>query len=190
MLVSTFEVLVKPQLPAVAQIKNLSRNVIQGYFLTIANVNFFPVTVSVVFTINFPDDPITLPKNFADFLNAVDISGINLISNQLVPETVPKNNKARLTFTVPENTTGLLILQPNILDTETLLSANFEARGYAEIFLSSLSGSDSATLLVTPEHRGTFYKDLAGATLADVGLDQIAYALPVNNGGIFTLSNS
>jgi hypothetical protein len=194
MLVSTFEVLVKPQLPSVAGIANLSRNVIQGYFLTIANVNFFPVTVSVVFTVNFPEDPedpITLPKNFADFLNAVDISGINLISsNQLVPETVPKNNKARLTFTVPENTTGLLILQANILNPATLLAANFEARGYVEIFLSSLSGSDSATLLVTPEHRGTFYKDLNGATLADVGLDQIAYALPVSNGGIFTLSNS
>jgi hypothetical protein len=192
MLVSTFEVLVKPQLPLVAGIANINRNVIQGYFLTIANVNFFPVTVSVVFTINFPDDPVTLPKNFADFLNAVDISGINLISNQLVPETVPQNNKARLTFTVPENTTGLLILQADILknNSETLLAANFEARGYVEIFLSSLSGSDSATLLVTPEHRGTFYKDLNGEKLTDVGLDQIAYALPVSNGGIFTLSNS
>lgn len=192
MLVSTFEVLVKPQLPPVAGLKNINRNVIQGYFLTIANVNFFPVTISVVFTINFPDSPVTLPKNFTDFLNAIDISGTNLISNQLVPETVPQNNKARLTFTIPENTTGLLILQADILQNKsaTLLAANFEARGYVEIFLSSLSGSDSATLLVTPEHRGTFYKDLNGEKLVDVGLDQIAYALPVSNGGVFTLSNS
>lgn len=197
MLVSTFEVLVKPQLPSVAGIKNLSRKVIQGYFLTIANVNFFPVTISTVFTVRFPEnpaDPTALPKNFKDFFNAVDITGDNLFSNAnvdatLVPEIVPQNNKARLTFTLPANDTGLLILQPNILNPQILAGENFEARGYVEIFLSSLSGSDAATLIVTPEQRGTFYKDLKGKTSGEVGLDQIAYALPVANGGIFKLSN-
>lgn len=198
MLVSTFEVLVKSQFPAVGVGESLSRKVIQGYFLTVANVNFFPVTVSVVFTVKFPEDPLNptaLPKDFKDFLNAVDISGINLFSNAnsdatLVPEIVPQNNKARLTFTLPENATGLLLLQANLLNPEITSGANFEARGYVEIFLSSLSGSDTATLIVTPEHRGTFFKDLNGETPADVGLDQIAYALPVSNGGVFTLSNS
>jgi hypothetical protein len=207
MLVSTFEVLVKPQLPKklpplpvppLPETVNLSRTVIQGYFLTIANVNFFPVTVSIVFTIKFPEDPGApvppRPANFDDFLDAVDISGVNLFATTippavLVPEIVPQNNKARITFTLPENGTGLLILQPNILRPDILTDANFEARGYVEIFLSSLSGSDEATLLVTPEHRGTFFKDLNGATPAEVGLDQIAYALPVSNGGIFRLSN-
>jgi hypothetical protein len=197
MLVSTFEVLVKPQLPAVAGIKKLSRKVIQGYFLTIANVNFFPVTVSLVFTIKFPNDPTTLterPKNFKDFLEAIDLSGVNIISAinpgaKLVPELVPQNNKARITFTLPENGTGLFILQPNILDSKLLSEANFEARGYVEIFLSSLSGSNDATLMLTPEHRGTFFKDFNGATPDDVGLDQIAYPLPISNGGIFNLSN-
>lgn len=197
MLVSTFEVLVKPQLPAVPGIENLSRKVIQGYFLTLANVNFFPVTVSLVFTVKFPKnplDPAALPKNFEDFLDAVDISGINLFppdpQAKLVPEIVPQTNKARLTFTLPENATGLLLLQANILNPEILAGADFEVRGYVEIFLSSLSGSDTATLLVTPEQRGTFFKDLDGKTPADVGLDQIAYSLPVSNGGVFKLSNS
>jgi hypothetical protein len=197
MLVSTFEVLVKPQLPKVAGISSLSRTVIQGYFLTIANVNFFPVTVSIVFTVKFPEDPSdpnTRPQSFDDFLEAVDISGVNVISvlnpgTELVPELVPQNNKARITFTLPENGTGLLIVQPNILDAKLLLDANFEARGYVEIFLSSLSGSNDATLMVTPEHRGTFFQNLEGATPADVNLDQIAYALPISNGGIFNLSN-
>jgi hypothetical protein len=202
MLVSTFEVLVKPQLPRSsdfppgitlpAGFDNLSRNVIQGYFLTIANVNFFPVTVSVVFTIKFPEGPggaILSPVNFDEFINAVDISGVNLFATKLIPEVVPQNNKARITFTLPENGTGLLILQPNILKDKVINDAKFEARGYVEIFLSSLSGSDEATLLVTPEQRGTFFKDLNGATPADVGLDQIAYALPISNGGVFRLSN-
>lgn len=195
MLVSTFEVLLKPQLPSVAGIKPLSRKVLQGYFLTIANVNFFSVTVSVVFTIKFPEDPNSAPQpqSFKDFLNAVDISGQNLLTGQsssatLVPELAP--NKARLTFTIPANGTGLLILQPDILNQPGLLkSANFEARGYVEIFLSSLSGSDTATLLVTPEHRGTFFQDNKDGTLSSTGLDQIAYPLPVANGGIFKLCN-
>ncbi len=200
MLVSTFEILLKPQLPSDSpELKKLSRKVIQGYFLTIANVNFFPVTVSVVFTIKFPVDPdveTERPTSWKDFLNIVDISGQNLFSGgspqaTLVPEIVPQNNKARITFTLPENGTGLLILQPNILPPSDLLTvANFEARGYVEIFLSSLSNSDTATLLVTPEHRGTFFNNLEGENPDDVGLDQIAYSLPISNGGVFNLSNS
>jgi hypothetical protein len=189
MLVSTFEILLKSQLPPVPALAKLNRKVIQGYFLTVANVNIVPVTVSIVFTIKFPTGGTLFPDNFADFLDAVDISGTNLFGS-LIPEAVPQSNKARLTFTLPENTTGSLILQADITKPAILAAENFEARGYVEIFLSSLSGSDRATLLVTPEHRGTFYKDLNGTTPDKVGLDQIAYALPVSNGGVFTLSNA
>jgi len=197
-LISNFEVLLKPQLPTNAGIDQLSRKVIQGYFLTISNVNFFPVTVSVVFTVRFPVNPDSTterPNSWKDFLDVVDISGENLFPgdpfrSKLVPEVVPQNNKARVTFTLPENGTGLLLLQPNILPPSNLLAtADFEARGYVEIFLSSLSGSDTATLLITPEHRGTFFKNFEGENSGEVNLDQIAYALPVSNGGVFKLSN-
>ena len=207
MLVSTFEVLLKPQFPRIpgvsdAQIEALTRTTIQGYFLTIANVNFFPVTVSLVFTIRFPVDPMGTsterPTSFQDFIDAVDISGQNIFptspqnSSQatLVPEIVPQNNKARLTFTIPENTTSLFVLQPDFIrKPELLQEANFEARGYVEIFLSSLSGSDTATLLVNPEQRGTFFKDLDAKDFSKIGLDQTTYNLPVSNGGVFKLSN-
>jgi len=205
-LVSTFELLLKPQLPAATTdefpaLGNLSRNILQGYFLTISNVNFFDVTVSIVLTVQFPVHPLdpkvrTLTIN--DFLQALDISGDNLIASSsipdsqvlgtLTPEVAP--NKARLTFILPANATGLLLIQPNILDKKLLAALNFEARGYVEVFLSSLSGSDSATLLITPEHRGTFFKDINGETFPQVGLDQISYALPVSNGGVFRLSNN
>ena len=202
-LVSTFELLVKSQLPSVpalpaGPLTNLSRIALQGYFLTIANVNFFDVTLSVVFTIKFPTNPggpSVRPTSFREFLSVVDITGTNLLPGQarqaaLEPEIVPKNNKARLTFTIPANETGLLLLEPNILPPSDLLTnPNFEARGYVEVFLSSLSGSDSATLLLTPEHRGTFFKNAAGANPDAINLDQIAYALPISNGGVFKLSN-
>jgi hypothetical protein len=204
MLVSTFEVLLKPQFPTIpGGFTALTRTTIQGYFLTIANVNFFPVTVSVVLTIKFPTDPDDAserPTSFADFIDAVDISGQNVFpigsppptptgpQATLVPEII--NNKARLTFTIPENATSLFVLQPNFIkQPELLKAANFEARGYVEIFLSSLSGSDTATLLVNPEQRGTFFKTLDSENLAEIGLDQTTYNLPVSNGGVFKLSN-
>jgi hypothetical protein len=195
-LVSTFEVLLKPQLPPIPELKKLSRKVIQGYFLTLSNVNFFPVTVSIVFTIKFPVDPNSTterPTSWSDFLNAVDITGENLLSPgqiKLEPVIMEENSKARITFTLPANGTGLLLLQPNIVPPSDLLAtANFEARGYVEIFLSSLSGSDTATLILNPEQRGTFFRENEGK-IDSTSLDQIAYALPVSNGGVFKLSNS
>ncbi len=202
MLVSTFELLLKPQfptppnttppIPGNPNIANISRAVLQGYFLTIANVNFIDVTVSLVFTVTFPITiPPSFPANFSDFLDALDITGTNLVgtSTQLIPEIL--NNKARLTFTIPKNDTSLLVVLPNIVKRPELLkNQNFEVRGYVEVFLSSLSGSDTATLLVTPQLRGTFFRDATATDLTKAGLDQIAYDLPVSNGGVFTLSNS
>jgi hypothetical protein len=201
MLISSFELLLKPQFPkdapipttqGVPDIKQLSRTVIQAYFLTISNVNTFDVTVSLEFTIKFPTDTVPeVPKSFKDLIDALDITGKNLFNTQLVPEIVPGSDKARLTFTIPSNTTSLLVLQPDFISKPQLLNdANFEARGYAEISVISLSGSETATLLVTPQLRGTFFKDLAAKDFPNIGLDQIAYTLPVRNGGVFEFSNS
>jgi hypothetical protein len=200
MLISSFELLLKPQfskgvVDPKSPISNLSRTVIQAYFLTISNVNTFDVTVALEFTIRFPIDSVKeLPTSFKDLIDAVDITGTNLIppkgNDPLVPELV-NNNKARLTFTIPSNATSLLVLQPDFINNLNLLQdANFEARGYAEISIISLSGSETATLLVTPQLRGTFFKDLNAKDFPDFGLDQIAYDLPVKNGGVFEFSNS
>ena len=196
MLLSTFELLLKPQFPTDAPVSTdvakLSRTVIQGYFLTIANVNSFDVTVSIVFTLRFPNDtrPET-PTSFKDIIDAIDISGQNVFDSQLVPELGAENTKARLTFTIPANATSLLVVQPDFINNPQLLrDANFETRGYVEIFLSALSNSNCATLLVTAQLRGTFFKTLDADALADIGLDQVAYDLPVSNGGVFMLSNS
>jgi hypothetical protein len=171
MLVSTFELLVKPQLPKELQqppFDKISRTVIQGYFLTLANTTNFNVRVSLVFTAL---SPILDPANTITFL---DILGDN------VPGDVDPSTPGKTSFplTIPANDTGLFILQPDpALLTNT--DPDFEVRGYVEIFLSSLSPSRTATLLLTPEHRGTFFKDL---TAADPQLDQIIYPLPTATG--------
>ena len=200
MLVSTFELLVKPQFPkdapvppqGVPDITKLSRTVIQAYFLTIANVNNFEVTVSLEFTVRFPSDTVTEePQSFKDLIDAIDITGKNLFDAQLVPEMSPENDKARLQFTIPSHTTSLLVLQPDFISKPQLLKdANFETRGYVRISDSSFSGSETATLLVTPQLRGTFFKNLEASDFPDVGLDQIAYDLPIKNGGVFEFSKA
>ena len=181
MLVSTFELLVKSQLPKnlvpppPESFAKLSRTAIQGYFLTLANTTSSTVIVSLVFTSVTPF--VDIEKTFV-FL---DVTGEN-IPGDLIPDIA--GNKARFTVKLPANDTGLFILQPDILKTDqkgkTLLdTADFEVRGYVEIFMSSLSEAKSARLLLTPEHRGTFFKDL---TVKDPQLDQIVYTLPTANG--------
>lgn len=199
-LVSTFELLVKRQLPKAGdlpatipvelggKITKLSRTVIQGYFLTISNLNAYNVTISLVFTV-VSNPPIR--NNIGDLLGFIDVNDINLLAN-IRPDVVP--NKIRFTRTIPASETGLFLLQPNILKPAVidptdptnnkpalLDDEDFEVRGYVEVFISSLStGFNTARLLLTPEHRGTFYTDL---TLDTVQLDQIAYALPTAHGG-------
>jgi hypothetical protein len=83
MLVSTFELLVKPQLPAditsPPSISNLSRTVIQGYFLNIANVTNTRVTLSLAFTAVTPSVDIDQTFTF------LDVAGIN-VQGDLTPD--------------------------------------------------------------------------------------------------------
>jgi hypothetical protein len=86
--------------------------------------------------------------------------------------------------------TALFLLQPNFLSfPELLVNTDFEVRGYVEVFLSSLSGSPrNAQVQVTPEHRGTFYKFPESDPNSISSLDQYAYSLPVQNGGLLRLT--
>ncbi|KYC40412.1 hypothetical protein WA1_26740 [Scytonema hofmannii PCC 7110] len=63
--------------------------------------------------------------------------------------------------------------------------AGLELRGYVEVFLAATSPARAATLLITPEQRGTFFKTLDTAPQ----LDQVVYNLPTPHGGsLFTLT--
>ena len=187
MLVSTFELLVKRQFPKQEdlpvsvpddlkdEIEKLSRTVIQGYFLTISNLNAFDVTLSLVFTV--VSNP---PVDINELVGFIDVQETNMLAD-IQPDVVP--GKIRFTRTIPSSDTGLFLLQPNILIPELLTDENFEVRGYVEIFISSLStGHEFAKFLLTPEHRGTFFKSL-DSTGSEVQLDQIAYSLPTAHGG-------
>jgi hypothetical protein len=180
MLISTFELLVKSQLPEEVtpptplppQLVPASRAVIQGYFLSISNLsNTSPIALSLVFTSVSP------PLSTLDTIVFVDATGNNVIG-----DVTPVNpTKSRFSLTLDANDTGLFILQPDIISRpELLTNKNFEVRGYVEVFLSSLSPIRRGQVLITPEHRGTFFKDL---TASDPQLDQIVVSLPTSTGG-------
>lgn len=119
----------------------------------------------------------------------------------LQPTERPDTRTASLS--IPAKDTGLFILQPNpsaiiptipgfpgnppppvttLLNATLLNAASFEVRGYVEI--EKTSPGNAVQLLLTAEHRGTFFKDLTSAPQ----LDQIAYSLPTATGGsLFTL---
>jgi hypothetical protein len=190
MLVSTFELLVKRQLPKEVRdaagnpvpvpisLLPLSRPLVQGYFLSIANITSDEATLILEFkavtaTVDLPDLTATL----------LDKDGGNAIGD-LIPD-VP--NAYKYPLALPGNTTCLFILQPDIIkdNGDALKAQNIELRGYVEISLDPNSVTDTTTLLITPEHRGTFYR--SGITdktpRSDRQLGEIAYSLPTASGG-------
>jgi hypothetical protein len=184
MLISTFELLVKSQLPSTVSppvsippsLSALSRAVVQGYFLSISNLNNSQIVLSLVFTAVSP------PLSALNTIIFVDADGNNVIGD-VSPEPP---NRSRFTLTLNANDTGLFILQPDIISNPNLLNTkDFEVRGYAEVFISSLSPIRQGRILITPEQRGTFFKDL---NAVDPQLDQVVYSLPTSTGGsLFTL---
>jgi hypothetical protein len=198
MLVSTFELLVKPQLPKDAILNNvpgvtpelknkisqLRRNAIQGYFLTLANLGARDLLLSLVFTVKNNTD-------LAKIVPILDTAGSDDAFGGLTPIPSPFANKLSFSpLPLVAGDTALFLLQPNFLNfPELLVDTNFEVRGFVEVFLSSLSGRPrNAQIQVTPEHRGTFYKFPENDPNTISSLDQYAYSLPVQNGGLLRLT--
>ncbi|WP_088891481.1 hypothetical protein [Leptolyngbya ohadii] len=191
MIISTFELLVKPQLPkdlppgipakTKQQIDRLRRNTIQGYFLTIANLSSVNVNLTLTFTVQLPAG-----TSLKDLVALFDTTG-SAMGDDLPVILEPVNgstNKFTASARLMAQGTGLFLIQPNILKPDLLEDATFEVRGYVEVSLADLPvGMGEVAILITPEHRGTFYEDLNGTGSAR--RDQIAYALPVPNGGLF-----
>jgi hypothetical protein len=185
-LVSTFELLFKPQLPksiidrapiaAVPALKSITRNILQGYFLSIANLTDQLVNLTVVFTIK----SLTNLKD-SDLKSTLDSTGVNGPVSLKKFEEDDDIKKFYFEFPINKKDTGLFILQANVLDPAIFQALNFEERGYVEIFISD--NSPSTKLLITAEHRGTFFGD----TEAEAG--EVAYALPLASGkSLFELS--
>ncbi|UBF27038.1 hypothetical protein K9N68_03390 [Kovacikia minuta CCNUW1] len=179
MLLSNFELLLKPITPATGTVPNSNRSILQGYFLTVTNLNPTPLNLRLRFNAQTPS------LNNSQLLVIRDTTGGNVgLGN---PAATPPIPPSRLTaqntydFRLNGGDTGLVILQPDIT---TLNPANVadrvEFRGYVEIFavLPFPSPGRTFPLLVTPEHRGTFLPSPGGSEF-----DQLISPLPTISGG-------
>ncbi|MBD1909051.1 MULTISPECIES: hypothetical protein [unclassified Leptolyngbya] len=170
MLVSTFELLVKPITPPDAGPAALARKVVQGYFLTIANTSNVPASLRLTFAATTPE------LNIGSTIVIRDITGGNEFGD-LVPTGDPK--RLNYNITIPANDTALVILQPDVTRPE-VRDGELEVRGYVEINANPSFIRTTYELLVTPEHRGTFFSGSATAPATDI--DQLVYSLPTATG--------
>jgi hypothetical protein len=189
MLISTFELLIKRQLPRsvtdsagneiILPTSPLSRAIIQGYFLSISNTT--ANSAGLILNFKSVTSVVELPDLTATFL---DTNGINIIGD-VIPDV---ENAYQYPISLPGNTTCLFILQPDLLTPQALTNLNVELRGYAEIELDAKTAS--AELLITPEHRGTFFRPGVNNNTprSERQLGEVAYSLPTASGGsLFSL---
>jgi hypothetical protein len=183
--ISNFEVLVKPLIPSSVDILGAGRTVIQGYFLTISNLNLSSaVTLRLTFRAQTPNIA------NASLLAFFDVNGSDTLLNPSPGNPIPGNPPNIRTYevTIPAGDTGLFILQANVGNPNLINNPNTEIRGYVTISLANPFGNQSFDLLATPEHRGTFLPKgyVVPSTppiITTLDFDQLAYALPTANPG-------
>lgn len=200
--VSTFELLYKPQSPsAPAGVADVER-VIQGYFLTITNLE----EQAYKFNLEFVVTPIPASTPNAQYrtltgntLVFVDTPGVDNYSDILVDPLSSnvfklKNNNGYIT--IPPNGTALIAVLPsafgpNPLDLFPLTLPLFEVRGFVRLKLPALvtppaffplaQSDEPIRIMLTAQHRGTFF------TATGQISDQIQATLPVSTGRALNL---
>lgn len=184
--ISTFELLVKRIAPPPAPVA-LARRVVQGYFLTLTNLENRDFTFRIQFNISRPNpagDPDRTLFNNVDLV--YDIAGANdpILLSGGAASTIFGGS-----FLVPARQTASVQLLPKA----SLFAAadpDFEVRGFVSLRLprlrqpGSLPVAQSATpvkVLLNPEVRGTFLPNgFPGEAIEDV--DQINYPLTLASG--------
>ena len=193
---STFELLVKPIAPRIpaavpgsAAVAAVARRAVQGYFLTISNLEAKDLTFRLEFVISKPNpvDPDRTLFNNADLL--FDIAGANTAITLSGGASATRFSGS---FRLPAGQTASVELLPKLpLSLLSNPNPDLEVRGYVRLTLPALFKSigegfvaQSATpvkVLVNPEIRGTFLPNNYPVTLTG-DFDQINYTLAIASG--------
>lgn len=191
--ISTFELLVKriaplPPAPAPAALVAVARRVVQGYFLTISNLESKDLTFRIRFNISKPN-PVDPDRTL--FGNVGSPSNLNVLfydiagANQEIPLSGNANSTVfGASFTLPALQTASLQLLPQagLFSQE---EPDFEVRGFVSLRLPRRFGaaqSDTPVkVLINPEIRGTFLPN-GFPKEAGADFDQINYPLAIASG--------
>ena len=188
--VSTFEILTTPIAPVMGlppQLIPVARRIVQGYFLTISNLEAFDLLYRIEFTISLPvpADPNKILLNNA-FL-VVDVEGTN--TPIALTQQPGKPKVYRGFFTIPAHKTASVQLLPIL--PKTLTPGLLEVRGYVSLFVPARSifpkpapqSKKPVKVLLNPEIRGTFLpNDFPSETRTLPDFDQINYTLAIASG--------
>lgn len=187
--ITTFELLVKRIAPPPAD-PAVARRVVQGYFLTIANLEDRDFTYQLEFHVSRPnpvDPDRTLTGNA---FVAIDIAGENtkLALTEVMPSPVTPVFTTR--FRLPAKQTASVQLLPDLTRPGLLDEANpdVEIRGFVRLRLPALrrgvvlrpQSDRPVKVLLNPEVRGTFLPNDLTARGGD--FDQINYPLELASG--------
>jgi hypothetical protein len=190
--ISTFELLAKPIAPVMGippALLPVARRIVQGYFLTISNLEPIDLRYRIEFTVSLPVPP-DPNKILIDKKNAflvVDVEGANFE----VPLTQVKGKPKvyRAFFTIPAHKTASVELLPKL--PEALDPGLLEVRGYVSLFLPLRrvfprpvpQSRTPVKVLLNPEIRGTFLpNDFPSRANTGFDFDQINYTLAIASG--------
>lgn len=190
--ISTFELLTKPIAPVGGNLSAVGRRIVQGYFLTISNLERFEVEYRIQFTIRKPNpaDPNrVLVGNALIFLDSASNNfPVTLIKDADVGET----ENYRANFKIPGRNTASFQLLPNLA--KVLPASLLEVRGFVSLFQRNRLPAtlSPVKVLLNPEIRGTFLPrnfpppaNLPVPPDSEFDFDQINYTLAIASGKAF-----
>ncbi|MEG4801636.1 hypothetical protein QUB63_17260 [Microcoleus sp. ARI1-B5] len=194
--ISTFELLAKPIAPPVPTSPELApvlRRVVQGYFLTISNLEAMDLRYRIEFTVSLPV-PADPNKILIDGVNVrliIDVEG----TNTFIPLTQSPMNPSVYwgVFRIPAGKTASVELLPIV--PAALTPGTLEVRGYVSLFFHprrffpgpAIPTKKAVRVLLNPEIRGTFLPNGFPGVVGDLDFDQINYTLAIASGQALNL---
>lgn len=199
--VSTFELLVKRIAPKMAlppAQQPVARRIVQGYFLTLSNLEAIDLKYRLEFRISLPDN-----SNQADAVTRL-LEG----NTALIYDIAGANNSLTLTrvgltgryisqeFVIPAQKTASIELLPDVAKFIAQDNPGLEIRGYVSLFLPRIfagttpvekligkpQSQNPVKVLLNAEIRGTFLPNDFPANLTNPDFDQINYSLALASG--------
>lgn len=194
--VSTFELLVKaiaPRKPSNPITDEVARRVVQGYFLTVTNLEPQDLKLQIEFYVSLPTKANPNPKPRLLEVNTILVYDIAFDPNikldiKRVDTGSKKVGKYIGEFDLPAGQTASVQLLPDLAN--GILGdpdPQVEIRGYAALVNVTPSKDKSPVkVLLSPEIRGTFLPN-ALEPGKPLDFDQIAYSLPLASGKALNL---
>jgi hypothetical protein len=198
---SNFELLFKPLTPGInADLQALGRRALQGYFLSLTNLESTDYTYTLEFRVSLPaaGSPATGRRDLSVAVVIIDVAGDNQFLN---PTRSGSSNLWTAAVTVPAGKTALVVLLPNVgLAGFFAGSADIEVRGHVSValncrFVTGTAVNGSPTLRIVPqatapvrvlvnaEHRSTFLPNgWPAAASGALDFDQVGTSVALAQG--------